>query len=269
MGVPGGGGSSPSSPRPGRRYRKVLLAGVLVAVYAALAVAVRTGSPLVAVDAAALRWQPALRWPEWEPLLSHWVLLGQRMVCLVVLGGWLAVRFLRDRDPRPLLVVAAATLLLNATVGAAKIAFGRLGPLQLEEAALRPGAAEVFTDGMVFPSGHAANAVVMWGLVAYLVTRHRRLAAVVAAVLAVTVGATTVYLGTHWVSDVLAGWAAGALVLLTLPTLWRLADRACRRWSAGARVRTVRPAGAVPSARLGPARPRPPAAGSGWVRDAA
>ena len=266
MGIPGHGDSPPPV---GRRYRRILLAGVLVTVYASLAVAVRTGSPLVAVDAAALRWEPALRWPEWEPLLSHWVLLGQRMVCLVLLGGWLAVRFLRDRDPRPLLVVAAATLLLNATVGAAKIAFGRLGPLQLREAALQPGAAQVFTDGMVFPSGHAANAVVMWGLVAYLVGRHRRAAAVVAAVLAATVGATTVYLGTHWVSDVLAGWVAGALILLALPTLSRLADRACRRWSARAQVRAVRPAGAVPSAQLRPARPRPPAAAPGWLRDAA
>jgi hypothetical protein len=28
---------------------------------------------------------------------------------------------------------------------------------------------------------------------------------------------TTVYLGTHWVSDVLLGWAAGLLILLALP----------------------------------------------------
>ncbi len=37
------------------------------------------------------------------------------------------------------------------------------------------------------------------------------------ALLALGVGATTVYLGTHWVSDVLLGWAAGLLILLALP----------------------------------------------------
>lgn len=31
------------------------------------------------------------------------------------------------------------------------------------------------------------------------------------------VGLATVYLGTHWLSDVLLGWAAGLLVLLALP----------------------------------------------------
>ena len=30
---------------------------------------------------------------------------------------------------------------------------------------------------------------------------------------------TTVYLGTHWLSDVVLGWAAGVLVLLALPWL--------------------------------------------------
>ncbi|WP_347057787.1 phosphatase PAP2 family protein [Blastococcus sp. HT6-30] len=234
---------------------RAVLAGVLLAVYVALAVAVHTGSALVAWDLAILRWAPAARWPQWEPLLSYWVLLGQRLVCLVVIGGWLAVRFIRDRDQRPLLVVAATTLLLNVTVGGAKMAFGRLGPLQLGEDAVLPGAAEVFTDGMVFPSGHAANAVAMWGLVAYLSRRHRRGAALVTALLAVSVGSTTVYLGTHWVSDVLAGWVAGALVLLALPALSSLADRVHRRtWHPVPTDVNVRPC--APPART-------------WARDAA
>ena len=233
-----------------------------MAVYAGLSIAVLAGSALVSLDEEALRWQPTRRWPQWEPLMSHWVLLGQRLVCLVLIGGWLAVRFLQDRDPRPLLVATVAVLLLNATVGAAKMAFGRLGPLQLGDDALRPGAAEVFADGMVFPSGHAANAVAMWGLAAYLVTRHRRLAAVVVVLLAVSVGSTTVYLGTHWVSDVLAGWVAGALVVLALPTVGSLADRAYRSRRAGARERATQPAAGLTAPVHAPA---PPPGGIGPV----
>ncbi|WP_236824738.1 MULTISPECIES: phosphatase PAP2 family protein [unclassified Blastococcus] len=264
MGTPDGarrrGTALPATRRAVRR-RRALLAVLLVAGYVALAVAVLTGSPLVAADLAALRWQPAARWPHLEPLVSTSVLLGQRFVCLLAIGGWLAVRFVRDRDPRPVVVVAVTTLLLNLTVGAAKTAFGRLGPLQLGGDALLPGGAEVFTDGMVFPSGHAANAVAMWGVVAYLARRHRRGAPVLAALVAAGVGASTVYLGTHWVSDVLAGWIAGALVLLALPAVGSLADRVCRRRSAGA------PVHAAPSRRTAAALP--PLPRPGWARDAA
>ncbi|WP_346619863.1 phosphatase PAP2 family protein [Blastococcus montanus] len=262
MGTPDSGGGPARAPARRRGHRRrAVLAVVLVAGYVALAVAVLTGSPLVALDLAALRWEPAARWPQLEPLLSSWVLLGQRLVCLLVIGGWLAVRFARDRDPRPLLVVAATTLLLNATVGAAKTAFGRLGPLQLGEGAVLPGAAEVFTDGMVFPSGHAANAVAMWGMVAYLGARYRRAAPVLVALVALGVGATTVYLGTHWISDVLAGWIAGALVLLALPAVSSLADRVGRRRPGRARVG---------AGSAGPVRGRlSPSPSGAWARDAA
>ncbi|TFV64141.1 phosphatase PAP2 family protein [Geodermatophilus sp. DF01-2] len=157
--------------------------------------------------------------------MSALVLLGQRAVCLGVILVWLAARFARDRDPRPLITVAVATLLLNVTVGAMKILTGRLGPLQLGDRIGEPGAAEVFTVGMAFPSGHSANAVLMWALLVHLSRRHRRLGAVLAGLLAVTVGSATIYLGTHWVTDVWAGWAAGALVLLVLPAMAPVVDR--------------------------------------------
>jgi undecaprenyl-diphosphatase len=153
------------------------------------------------------------------------VLLGQRAICLALALAWVAVRVVRHRDLRPLALLGTATLLVNVTVGGAKLAFERLGPLQLGPAALAPGGSTVFTDGTVFPSGHAANAVVTWGVLAVVALRWRREAAVLAAALAAVVGLTTIYLGTHWVSDVVAGWAAGGLVLLALPVLEPLVQR--------------------------------------------
>ena len=67
-----------------------------------------------------------------------------------------------------------------------------------------------------FPSGHAMlSAVIFLTLGALLarIQRRRRLKAYVisvAIVLTLMIGASRVYLGVHWPTDVLAGWCAGA-----------------------------------------------------------
>ncbi len=239
--------------RDGRSRRRVWIGGwvtLSVVVYLALAVDVRSAGWTTELDSAVLAWSPLTRWPGLEPVVSVVVLLGQRAICLAIAVAWLVVRTVRTRDGRPWAVLAVATLLLNVTVGAAKFAFNRLGPLQLGPEAVLPGASAVFTDGTVFPSGHAANAVLTWGVLAMVARRWRRTGAWLTAGLAVLVGLATVYLGTHWVSDVVAGWAAGALVLLAVPALDPVVDRV-QRWS-GLLFRTI--------GRRGPARPRSGAA---------
>lgn len=72
-----------------------------------------------------------------------------------------------------------------------------------------------------FPSGHALNAVVVAGVIAYLLVRKQsrawvRAATVAAAVtFAFTMGMSRVYLGHHWLTDVLVAWTLG-LAWLTL-----------------------------------------------------
>jgi undecaprenyl-diphosphatase len=151
--------------------------------------------------------------------VSWWVLLGQRAICCAIAAVWFGWVGLRRRDLRPLLTFVVVTLVLNVTIGVVKLAVGRLGPLQLGEAAADVGASRVFDDGTIFPSGHTANAVVIWGLMALLAVHHRRWWGLVAGFVAATVGLSTIYLGTHWVSDVVAAWAAGGLVLLAVPSL--------------------------------------------------
>jgi undecaprenyl-diphosphatase len=214
----------------------LVAAAAVTLIYVVLCAAVLSRSPLVELDTAVLRWSPSSRWPAWSDFLSTWVVLGQRAVCLAVAAVVLGIRSLRTRDLRPLVTLGAATLLLNISVGLVKTVVGRLGPLQLGPEAMSTGASTVFAHGTIFPSGHAANAVVTWGLMAWLARGNRRWWGVAAGLLAVSIGLTTIYLGTHWVSDVLAGWAAGGLVLLAVPALHRRADRftaflgAARRW---------------------------------------
>ncbi|MFI0901410.1 phosphatase PAP2 family protein [Streptomyces sp. NPDC020983] len=200
----------------GRMSRtRVWLFGATLAVYVAIVVGVLTTSKLVTLDWQVMLWRPYKQWPQIHAFLDYFVVLGQRGPTAVMVLAWLSWRGWRRRTLYPLLVLGTSLLLLNITVGAVKYGLGRLGP----HYATTVGSAEMFAGGDIFPSGHTANAVVTWGVLAYLGTtpRARRWGSIASALLALGVGATTVYLGTHWVSDVLLGWAAGLLILLALP----------------------------------------------------
>ncbi|WP_353953147.1 phosphatase PAP2 family protein [Knoellia sp. S7-12] len=66
-----------------------------------------------------------------------------------------------------------------------------------------------------FPSGHTLNATVVLGLTAYLLVvwanrkRWRVLSIATLGILVVAMGLSRVFLGHHWLTDVVAGWAIG------------------------------------------------------------
>ncbi|MFJ9695307.1 phosphatase PAP2 family protein [Kitasatospora sp. NPDC101183] len=232
------GGPARPAPDPGRppgrepawpplSRRQAALLAATCAVYLLVMAGVVLNTSLVDLDWSVRLLRPYQRWPRLEPLLDTWVVAGQRGPSAIAAFAWLTWRAHRIGRLRPLLVMGVALLLLNVTVGSVKIVTGRLGPHYAQYV----GSPELFSGGTIFPSGHTANAVVTWGVLAYLAGRWRRTGAVIAAATACSIGLTTVYLGTHWVTDVLAGWAAGALVLLSLPLLEPLVTAAELRLS--------------------------------------
>ena len=88
----------------------------------------------------------------------------------------------------------------------------------------RPNTAEhlVVQTHFSFPSGHAVGAAACAVAVGYSVNQWWKLTLWVIALL---VGLSRLYVGVHWPSDVLAGWAIGALTSAVVFTSWNLLQR--------------------------------------------
>jgi len=88
-----------------------------------------------------------------------------------------------------------------------------------------PFAQEINTS---FPSGHAMLSVILYGLLAYflvltLKNAHLHIIVVfVAVLLSVLIGISRLYLGVHYLSDVIAGYLAGGIWLATCITTMNL-----------------------------------------------
>jgi membrane-associated phospholipid phosphatase len=140
--------------------------------------------------------------------------LGLRSVTAIILLITAALISRRYKSWRPINLSLLSLLLLNLFVGASKLLFGRTKP--------HSGFDLFFTDsGLSYPSGHAANAILTWGIFAYLIFRYShkgpfegfRLTWLVC-VITVAVCLVSLYRNTHWFSDLLGGLFIGAALLV-------------------------------------------------------
>ena len=122
----------------------------------------------------------------------------------VAVTAWLAWRGERWRA----LVLGLTVLAERLIIDGMKVLIDRSRPaLDLHPVA---------THSSSFPSGHAGNTMaVLLSIALIAVPRAQRVPAVVVAVLAsMIIGMTRPYLGVHWPSDVVGGWALGAAIAI-------------------------------------------------------
>lgn len=81
-------------------------------------------------------------------------------------------------------------------------------------------AMDVAAQGYSFPSGHSANAAVVYGSLAAH-EKKRRLLWALAIVLPLLVGFSRVFTGAHFPTDVFCGWLLGGLIAAFIPWLRR------------------------------------------------
>jgi len=131
---------------------------------------------------------------------------------LLIAAAFIAYKF---KTWRPLNLAFLSLLSLNLVVGTFKIFLGRTKP--------RDGFDLLHVGGMSYPSGHASNAVLSWGILAYLIYRYAkvdryqgRLASAGVALISLTVCTVSLIRHTHWFSDLLGGLFIGSALLVTV-----------------------------------------------------
>ncbi len=148
----------------------------------------------------------AAYWPVWAVTQ-----LGGRGFILIVLAGLVGYLGWRFRTVVPLVRVLLALVLLTVVVYSFKYGTGRTAPAY-------PGSF-FHRDGASYPSGHVANAVLMWGVARWQVVEYRltawvqRTARALSVAGPVATGVAMVSLDFHWVTDAVVGAAVGILLL--------------------------------------------------------
>lgn len=206
-----------------------LLPGGLLLILVLLTVDVLADGPLVALDRRIHTFTHQVRLSRHWKWVAHGPNTPARLlitcadfqvaiVVLVVVA--IAVALLR-RSPRPVFMAAVGLALLLAIVVPFQFLIGRAYPDHMwhghAHALLVPGRLGSF------PSGHASTATVCYGLAALLLSPGPRrqvwgwVTLTCAWLLCLGVGASLIYVGAHWFTDVLAGWTlAGLIIMVTI-----------------------------------------------------
>lgn len=150
--------------------------------------------------------------------------LGGTAVIVTVLAATAATLYARTRRWQP------AAFLFVVAVGAS----GLVTIVKLLIARTRPDIGYVIgaLDGSAFPSSHSTQTVASYGALAWLATRNptrwaQRVTIWAAVILlALLVGFSRLYLGAHYLTDVLGGYALGAAWLATTITATTVYRRA-------------------------------------------
>jgi membrane-associated phospholipid phosphatase len=196
--------------------RALKWAGLLFIGFLAVTQQVITNGPLIHLDAKIFNAdRPALTSLERLVLMriDNLGLRGVTATILLITAFFIARRF---KSWRPLNLSILAVLTLNLVVGLAKLGVGRTKP--------RLNVDLVYAGGLSYPSGHASNAILTWGVLAYILYRyshpdawHPHAMGLLAGAISLGVCIVSAFRNTHWLSDLLGGlFIGGALLVMVI-----------------------------------------------------
>jgi undecaprenyl-diphosphatase len=199
-----------------RLFAIVVVSVAFIALTIAITAGVFTSLDLHVADAMHSLWQPSL-----HPLFQAIAELGGVELTTILMLGLLVFLWQGGFGSDALVV-----LVFIAAQGFElfyKYNLIHPGPPRSISQADGPSISELVTGRIgagSFPSGHIMRAVIVYGLIAFVVRRLstsplvRALAAPIAIVIIVLVAIDRLYLDVHWESDVIGGMLLGAIALL-------------------------------------------------------
>ncbi|QIG50968.1 phosphatase PAP2 family protein [Nordella sp. HKS 07] len=203
----------------------VTLAGILIAaawLFFSILEDVLHGDPLVMTDTAIFRLLQDTRSGPGDALMIAITEMGDTFVVIAVTAAVL-LWLVWQRAWRTALYWLAAVAGASALNTVIKVALHRMRPSELHYSGW---------SAFSFPSGHSTVNAVLYGFLAILIARNLRPALRVPVALAAATGVfliafSRLYLGAHWLSDVLGGLAFGSawLALIGLAYLRKPVDR--------------------------------------------
>jgi len=225
----------PHDPRS-ERHQGTLIAWSIVALISAVVVGVLLWSVLAhggltAADSSLAAFIAGHRLAWLTPVMQLVTWMGSSFFIIplgIAVGGYL---YLRGSTWRPFVMMAAAFAGAAALYDIVKPAVARTRP----PAALQVGGPDT---GWAFPSGHATQSIAFYGMLAIVLSlwyapSRRRLFAIGAGLVVILVGASRLYLGVHWLTDVLGGYALGLAWMSLVMVASQLIDDRKRRAASG------------------------------------
>ncbi|MCU1548390.1 MAG: phosphatase family protein [Arthrobacter sp.] len=190
----------------------LLAGGVIVVVLALLGAEVYDDvvdkAGLASLDKPALALSQDLRSPALDVAVTGFTNIGGGIgmpILASILTAWL---IFVSRTWRPLILVGGAALVSTTATTVGKKLFGRTRPEHAD-------AVPPYETSPSFPSGHTLNTTVVIGVLVYLTCLHLQRTAsrvvliTAGGVFALAMGLSRVYLGHHWLTDVIAAWLLG------------------------------------------------------------
>lgn len=167
---------------------------------------------IVSIDRAIIGFIQGLETPSLTAIMKFFTLIGSTkgIVVIAIIALLFLYIVLKHRSELVLFtIVIAGSPLLN---GILKNFFHRARP-DLHRL--------IEIGGYSFPSGHAMNAMTVYGIITFLLWRHipnrlgRTILVIISSIFIFMIGTSRIYLGVHYPSDIIGGYFASCFWLVT------------------------------------------------------